>query len=245
MNSPAINLGDPAAVAGSGGVPQFDQRGNPRVLVGQIDIGAVEVGPVLPGDYNRNQIVDAGDYILWRKTQGATVPHYAGADGNGDTVIDGADLMVWKQNFGNMLSGAGAGGGASASNSADAFNESQASANSPSNPEAGGLGGSAGIASIPESEVQGSAEAIVWFDGPPASQAVSIKTVQSEPVATTSASPEILLLAISLLYTDDADGSIIEESSEVNGRPPSSTISALDAVFSDAVEDLSVAWQDL
>ena len=42
----AIDAGDPAAVAGVGGVPQFDQRGTGfgRVVNGRIDIGAYEVG---------------------------------------------------------------------------------------------------------------------------------------------------------------------------------------------------------
>ena len=42
--SPALNMGNPAAVAGVGTVPQFDQRGAPfgRVFGGRIDIGAFE-----------------------------------------------------------------------------------------------------------------------------------------------------------------------------------------------------------
>jgi hypothetical protein len=42
--SPAIDAGDPAAVAGAGGVPELDQRGVPysRVFGDRIDIGAVE-----------------------------------------------------------------------------------------------------------------------------------------------------------------------------------------------------------
>ena len=42
--SPAIDAGDPLAVAGSDGVPQFDQRGVPysRVVGGRIDMGAFE-----------------------------------------------------------------------------------------------------------------------------------------------------------------------------------------------------------
>jgi predicted outer membrane repeat protein len=59
--SPALNAGDPAAVAGVGGVPAFDQRGEgyPRVL-GRIDIGAYEsvtelvvdsISDVSDGDY--------------------------------------------------------------------------------------------------------------------------------------------------------------------------------------------------
>ncbi|MCG8653202.1 MAG: hypothetical protein MI861_25400, partial [Pirellulales bacterium] len=43
--SPALNAGDPNAVAGVGGVPQFDQRGTGfgRVDGGRVDIGAFEV----------------------------------------------------------------------------------------------------------------------------------------------------------------------------------------------------------
>ena len=42
--SPAINAGNPSAIAGDGGVPLYDQRGAAfgRVVDGRIDIGAVE-----------------------------------------------------------------------------------------------------------------------------------------------------------------------------------------------------------
>ena len=43
--SPAINAGDPAASAGLGGVPDFDQRGLARVVGGVVDMGAVEANP--------------------------------------------------------------------------------------------------------------------------------------------------------------------------------------------------------
>jgi hypothetical protein len=74
IGSPAINKGDPGAMAGFGGVPAFDQRGSPfaRVVAGRIDIGAFEFpGPELPGDYNLDRKVDAADYVLWRNTLGA------------------------------------------------------------------------------------------------------------------------------------------------------------------------------
>ena len=43
-DSPAIDAGDPDAIAGVAGVPEFDQRGNPftRVADGRIDMGAYE-----------------------------------------------------------------------------------------------------------------------------------------------------------------------------------------------------------
>ncbi|HVT30458.1 MAG TPA: choice-of-anchor Q domain-containing protein, partial [Lacipirellulaceae bacterium] len=45
LGSAAIDAGDPAAVAGSDGVPEFDQRGTPfvRVAAGRVDIGAFEL----------------------------------------------------------------------------------------------------------------------------------------------------------------------------------------------------------
>ena len=60
----------------------------------------------IPGDYNRDGIVDAADYIVWRKTMGQTVPIYGGADGNGNSRIDSGDYTVWKTNSGRT---AGAG----------------------------------------------------------------------------------------------------------------------------------------
>ena len=41
--SPVLETGDPAAVAGSGGVPALDQRGSSRIEFDFIDIGAVEL----------------------------------------------------------------------------------------------------------------------------------------------------------------------------------------------------------
>jgi hypothetical protein len=65
-----------------------------------------------PGDFNRNLAVDAGDYVLWRKTAGVTgVTPYSGADGNGDTTIDEADYTVWQSHFGDTI---GVGSGESA-----------------------------------------------------------------------------------------------------------------------------------
>jgi microcystin-dependent protein len=55
------------------------------------------------GDYNRNFIVDAADYTVWRNSVGTA---NLAADGNGDEVIDGLDLAVWKMHYGET---AGAG----------------------------------------------------------------------------------------------------------------------------------------
>ena len=100
--SPAVDLG-----INSLSLPA-DQRGGSysRVVGPAADIGAYELQtallPVLPGDYNGNHIVDAADYVLWRKMQGTSVPQYSGADGDGDSTVDDADYGVWRGNFGSM-----------------------------------------------------------------------------------------------------------------------------------------------
>src|SRR6185369_14688003 len=44
--------------------------------------------PTMPGDYNRDNVVDAADYPLWRHSLGSSVPLFSGADGNGNGTID-------------------------------------------------------------------------------------------------------------------------------------------------------------
>jgi hypothetical protein len=52
----------------------------------------------LPGDYNHNGIVDAADYVVWRKGLGTTYTQ--------------TDYDAWRANFGNSAGGAGLAGGA-------------------------------------------------------------------------------------------------------------------------------------
>jgi hypothetical protein len=106
--SPAIDTGDPSGV-----VPPYDQRGNPfnRIVGLGIDIGAVERQPIpsaVNGDYNQNGVVEAADYVVWRKMFGTTVvsPH-SGADGNGNSEIESGDYDVWQENFGEAQPGSG------------------------------------------------------------------------------------------------------------------------------------------
>jgi Cadherin-like len=71
---------------------------------------AITIQP-FAGDYNGNSTVDAGDYVLWRKSLGTTVPQpYAGSDGDGNTIIEAYDYTVWRSNFGNSLSPASGSG---------------------------------------------------------------------------------------------------------------------------------------
>ena len=68
---------------------------------GSSGIFTSQLAPV-PGDYNHNGVVDAADYVLWRKGDPA-------ADGNGDTMVDQSDYDFWRARFGNAAAGAGSG----------------------------------------------------------------------------------------------------------------------------------------
>lgn len=96
----AINGGDPTYVAGAGGVPLYDQRGEnfERVLGGRIDIGAVEAPS---GDFDANGAVDGFDFLLWQRQFSSTAtPSGGGADGDGSGTVDAVDLGVWTSQFG-------------------------------------------------------------------------------------------------------------------------------------------------
>jgi hypothetical protein len=54
----------------------------------------------VPGDYNDNGVVDAPDYVMWRKTQG-DIGEGLQADSNNDNVINQDDYTEWRRLFGN------------------------------------------------------------------------------------------------------------------------------------------------
>ncbi|MEX2309727.1 MAG: hypothetical protein WD738_19295 [Pirellulales bacterium] len=68
----------------------------------------------IAGDYNKNGIVDAADYVVWRKMFRQTGSGLA-ADGNADGSIDSDDYDVWRAAFGQIAPGAGSGLGISPS----------------------------------------------------------------------------------------------------------------------------------
>ena len=57
---------------------------------------------LLPGDYNRDGVVNAADYVLWRDTLGSM--DSLDADGNLSGTVDEGDFPVWSANFGNANS---------------------------------------------------------------------------------------------------------------------------------------------
>jgi hypothetical protein len=72
------------------------------LLVLDGEIVANRVATSLTGDYNNNNVVDAGDYAVWRKRAGTSIalPN----DPIGGT-IGAAQYNQWKSNFGNVPGG--------------------------------------------------------------------------------------------------------------------------------------------
>src|SRR5262249_13494970 len=63
--------------------------------------------PSINGDYNGNGVVDAADYIIWRKNLGLTGgATKAQGDGTGDGNVMSDDYDYWRARFGNT-SGSG------------------------------------------------------------------------------------------------------------------------------------------
>lgn len=71
-------------------------------------MGILTVGPsILAGDYNNDGIVDAADYVVWRKNVGQpsqTLPN----DTTG-VIIGDAQYNLWRANYGNSVAVPGAG----------------------------------------------------------------------------------------------------------------------------------------
>jgi T5SS/PEP-CTERM-associated repeat protein/probable HAF family extracellular repeat protein len=72
-----------------------------------ITLTVVSIG--LPGDYNQNGVVDAADYVVWRRSVGQAGAGLA-ADGDGNKRIDSGDYSIWRAHFG-QTTGSAAGGG--------------------------------------------------------------------------------------------------------------------------------------
>jgi hypothetical protein len=62
-------------------------------------VAAVADTLVLLGDYNKNGVVEAADYTVWRNTlsnTGFALP----ADGDASGTVDAADFFAWRENYG-------------------------------------------------------------------------------------------------------------------------------------------------
>lgn len=111
----AIDAGDPEALPGANGYPQFDQRGPNYTRVynasglphGRIDIGAFEYqpppSPSPSADFNSSGRVDGFDFLAWQRGFGATggAANRANGDSDHDADVDAVDLAFWRSSFGN------------------------------------------------------------------------------------------------------------------------------------------------
>ena len=61
----------------------------------------------MPGDFNKNNVVDAADYTVWRNSQGQNGIDLP-ADGSGNGTVGQEDFEIWKNNFQGDAAGLGA-----------------------------------------------------------------------------------------------------------------------------------------
>ena len=78
--------------------------GNFEIQISGTTLVLEATGGGLAGDYNKNGVVDAADYVIWQDTLGSTVDLRGDGDGNG--VVTQADYLFWKVRFGNSTAGA-------------------------------------------------------------------------------------------------------------------------------------------
>jgi hypothetical protein len=90
---------------------QFDSVVLPSLAPGlawDLDYNAnsVVLRVVMQGDYNRDNHVDAADYVTWRRALNQSVLNGDTADGNYDGMINDLDYTAWRANFGATANGA-------------------------------------------------------------------------------------------------------------------------------------------
>jgi hypothetical protein len=96
------NLADYALTAGAA---TFINNANASFVV------TAPAPPVTPGDFNDDGVVDAADYVVWRKTDGTNFDLGGNGDETGGSmnVVDMADYNLWVNNFGETSAGSGGG----------------------------------------------------------------------------------------------------------------------------------------
>jgi hypothetical protein len=60
-------------------------------------------------DFDGSGGVDAADYVVWRKSNGANVARGTQGDANSDAFVDHDDYLIWREQFGMTISATGSG----------------------------------------------------------------------------------------------------------------------------------------
>ena len=71
----------------------------PTTSFARKNVGATINLSAVPGDYDRNGRVETADLNFWRSTFGNSVVAGTGADGNHNGLVDAADYVIWKRHF--------------------------------------------------------------------------------------------------------------------------------------------------
>lgn len=72
------------------------------------DFFGLAVIPTANADFNNDGIVDAADYVIWRKYNGTSVPPGTLGDADGNGQVDNADYQIWRGQFGTSPGAASA-----------------------------------------------------------------------------------------------------------------------------------------
>jgi hypothetical protein len=164
-----------------------------------------------PGDYDDDGVVDNDDYNnLWRRNFGSSV---AAADGNGNGVVDAADYVLWRKMLGTSgISGSGGGGGGDAGLTAtfSAFAYDEAAVDVAATAVAEAKTRTVFIEPFSKTSPPRSARALsqtvhLWRDGVPGSKLQTLATALANAVRTSSVdSPDCSQNPMAAAATDAA-----------------------------------------
>jgi hypothetical protein len=75
-------------------------------LIDNIKVSTIEAAPATNPDFSGNMVVDAADYVIWRKNAGLMGSGTrATGDANGDMNVNQADYDLWRGAFGTSIAG--------------------------------------------------------------------------------------------------------------------------------------------
>jgi Lysyl oxidase/Bacterial pre-peptidase C-terminal domain len=190
----------------------------------------------LRGDYNDDGSVDAGDYILWRKTLNTTVTPNSGADGSGNGFIDHADHGVWMESFGTTAN-PGAGSGLAVSSASIQSALQPAAAEAPLLP-ASPVSGSSPLTATDSSASAGRAALnAASLNFAERKKSVSPATASSTKTAAAGQFGNLILVQLQSATRSDTPAhgrtrmNPADESTEADHEPIGSLLAAIDEVF--------------